>query len=100
MDFSRLGNKYLGDTEPWKLIDSNEARVQTILHICLQLTANLAIVMEPFLPFSAAKLNAMLGVEPLKWTSAGTVDLLQVGYTVNSAQLLFTKIEDATVEAQ
>jgi methionyl-tRNA synthetase len=100
MDFSRLGNKYLGDTEPWKLIKENEARVKTILHISLQLTANLAIVMEPFLPFSAAKLNQMLGLQPLSWSSAGKVDLLPIGHTLKEAYLLFEKIEDTTVEAQ
>jgi methionyl-tRNA synthetase len=100
MDFSRLGNKFLGDTEPWKAIKENEARVKTILHISLQLTANLAIVMEPFLPFSAAKLHEMLGLKSLSWPSAGKVDLLPIGHKLNEPSLLFEKIEDATVDAQ
>jgi methionyl-tRNA synthetase len=100
MDFSRLGNKFLGDTEPWKLIKENEARVQTILHFSLQLTANLAIVMEPFLPFSAARLNQMLGIEPLNWASAGKADLLKAGHALNEAYLLFEKLEDKVVEVQ
>lgn len=100
MDFSRLGNKYLASTEPWKVIKENEARVQTILHISLQLTANLAIVMEPFLPFSAEKLNQMLGIKALNWPLAGKLDLLPIGHSLNEAHLLFEKIEDAVVEAQ
>ncbi len=100
MDFSRLGNKYLGDTEPWKLIKENEARVQTILHISLQLTANLATVMEPFLPFSSQKLKQMMNLPDFKWKDTGSLDLIASGSLINENQILFDKIEDSVVAAQ
>lgn len=100
MDLSRAGNKYLAETEPWKLIKTDEARVQTILNLSLQVAANLAIVMEPFLPFSACKLYGMLNLETYKWVDAGRIDLLAEGHVLKEAALLFEKIEDAPVEAQ
>lgn len=100
MDFARAGNKYLADTEPWKLIKTDQPRVQTILNLSLQLAANLAIVMEPFLPFSAQKLSAMLNVSVSTWPDAGRADLLPEGHQMGEAQLLFEKIEDDVIEAQ
>jgi methionyl-tRNA synthetase len=100
MDLSRAGNKYLADTEPWKLIKMDEARVQTILNLSLQVAANLAIVMEPFLPFSACKLYGMLNLDAYKWKDAGSIDLLAEGHPLKEAQFLFEKIEDAPIEAQ
>ena len=78
MNLARIGNKYLADTEPWKLAKTDMARVATIMNIALQITANLAIVFEPFLPFSMEKLNKMLNVEPLGWNRLGSTDLLEV----------------------
>lgn len=100
MDAARLGNKYLADTEPWKLIKTDEARVKTILNLSLQVAANLAILCEPFLPFTASKLNGMLNLKTKKWNLAGSSDLISEGHQLNEAQLLFDKIEDATIEAQ
>lgn len=100
MDLARLGNKYLADTEPWKIYKENPERVKTILHIGLQIAANLAIVSEPFIPFTSAKLFTMLNLKAHTWNNAGTIDLLQAGDTLNPAELLFEKIEDGTIEAQ
>lgn len=100
MNLARLGNKYLADTEPWKLIKTEEARVATILNIALQITASLTTLMEPFLPNTAMRLAGMLNMEKIPWTAAGNADALPVGHQVNEAFLLFEKIEDATVEAQ
>ncbi|WP_226388951.1 methionine--tRNA ligase [Penaeicola halotolerans] len=100
MDLARVGNKYLADTEPWKLIKTDEERVKTIMNVSLQLAANLAIVAAPFLPFTADKLKAMMGLEDLSWQLAGKPDLLPVGHTLSTAELLFEKIEDETVAAQ
>ncbi|GAB2473323.1 methionine--tRNA ligase [Hymenobacter qilianensis] len=100
MNLARLGNKYLADTEPWKLIKTDEARVGTILNIGLQITASLTTLMEPFLPSTAARLGSMLNTEKAPWTAAGNADALPVGHQLNEAFLLFEKIEDATVEAQ
>lgn len=100
MDLARTGNKYLADTEPWKLIKTDEARVQTIMNMGLQVAANLAIVMEPFLPFSACKLYEMLNLSAYKWADAGRTDLLPEGHSLKEGQLLFEKMEDAPVEAQ
>jgi len=100
MDLARLGNKYLADTEPWKIYKENPERVKTILHIGLQIAANLAIVSEPFIPFTSAKLFTMMNLKANTWNNAGTVDLLKAGDTLNPAELLFEKIEDATIEAQ
>ncbi|MBC6607084.1 methionine--tRNA ligase [Hymenobacter sp. BT188] len=100
MNLARLGNKYLADTEPWKLIKTDEARVATILNIALQITASLTTLMEPFLPNTAVRLSGMLNTEKTSWTAAGNANALQVGHQLNEAFLLFEKIEDATVEAQ
>lgn len=100
MNLARIGNKYLADTEPWKLAKTDMARVGTILNIALQITANLAIVFEPFLPFSMEKLNKMLNVEPLGWDRLGATDLLPAGHPLGKAELLFEKIDDSVIEAQ
>lgn len=100
MDLSRMGNKYLADTEPWKLIKTDESRVQTIMNLSLQLVANLSIVMEPFMPFTAGKLKGMLNLAGYSWKDAGSIDLLPQGHGLGEPSLLFTKIEDATIEAQ
>jgi methionyl-tRNA synthetase len=99
MTLARLGNKYLADTEPWKLIKTDEARVKTIMNICLQISANLSILTEPFLPFSAEKLRNMLNIEKLDWEVYGD-NLIPAGHQINKATLLFEKIEDAAIEAQ
>ena len=100
MNLARIGNKYLADTEPWKLAKTDMARVATIMNIALQITANLAIVFEPFLPFSMEKLNKMLNVEPLGWNRLGSTDLLEVGHELGKTELLFEKIEDDVIQAQ
>ena len=100
MNLARIGNKYLADTEPWKLAKTDMNRVGTIMNIALQITANLAIVFEPFLPFSMEKLNKMLNVEPLGWNRLGATDLLPAGHQLGKAELLFEKIEDSVIEAQ
>lgn len=100
MNLARLGNKYLADTEPWKLAKTDMGKVATILNISLQICANLAIAFEPFLPFSAAKLNKMLNVDTRKWNDFGRTDLLVDGHALGEAELLFAKVEDATIEAQ
>lgn len=100
MNLARIGNKYLADTEPWKTAKTDMARTETILHISLQITANLAIIFEPFLPFSAKKISEFLNVNDLKWDQLGRVDLLEVGHELNKAGLLFAKIEDEAIEKQ
>lgn len=100
MDYARMGNKYLADTEPWQLIKHNEGRVKTILNLCLQITANLTVLMEPFLPFSADKLRSMLTIELRDWEKAKDVFALKSGHQLNKPQLLFEKIEDTTVDEQ
>ena len=100
MNLSRLGNKYLTDNEPWKIFKTDPQRVETILNISLQITANLSIVAEPFLPFSAEKLLGMLNLKPLKWAVAGSADLLPAGHQLGKPAFLFEKIEDAEVEKQ
>ena len=101
MNLARIGNKYLADTEPWKLAKTDMSRVATILNIALQITANLTIVFSPFLPFSSEKLLRMLDVnEAFSWDSLGSMELLSVGDQISTAELLFEKIEDSTIEAQ
>lgn len=100
MNLARIGNKYLADTEPWKLAKTDMNRVATIMNISLQITANLAIAFEPFLPFSMDKLNSMLNVEPLGWSRLGATDLLAAGHELGKTELLFEKIEDEVIEAQ
>ena len=100
MNLARLGNKYLTETEPWKLAKTDMERVATILNISLQLCANLAIAFEPFLPFSSAKLVNILNIEKISWNDFGCGDILKEGHQLNPAQLLFAKIEDETIDAQ
>jgi methionyl-tRNA synthetase len=99
MDLARTGNKYLADTEPWKLVKTDLARVGTILNVALQMAANLSIVAEPFLPFSAQKLREMLHLGKLDWPESGP-GLLPEGHQLGSPQLLFEKIEDEVIEKQ
>jgi len=100
INLSRLGNKYLADTEPWKLIKTDAERVKTIMNIALQITANVSILIEPFLPFTAKKMQNMLNLEGLEWDACGKLDLLTEGHAVNKPELLFEKIEDETIQAQ
>jgi len=100
MNLARIGNKYLADTEPWKVAKTDMDRVATILHLSLQISANLAIAFEPFLPFTSEKLRTMLGMHDFKWENLGRIDLLQAGQQTPQPELLFDKIEDSAIEAQ
>lgn len=100
MNLARIGNKYLADSEPWKVFKTDPKRVETILNLSLQLVANLAIAFEPFLPFSSEKLRNMINMSDLKWDNLGQTDLLVAGHELNKPELLFEKIEDEVVEAQ
>ena len=100
MNVSRIGNKYLADTEPWKGIKSDSERVRTILHIALQITANTAIAIEPFMPFSAAKILRMLDREKFSWERLGAMDLVEAGHRIGKPELLFEKIEDDVIQRQ
>lgn len=100
MDLARFGNKYLAETEPWKLIKENPARVETIMNIALQIAANITIVGEPFLPKSMDRLRTMIGVDKMKWAEAGNVNILSDGHQINEPSLLFEKVEDEVVNKQ
>lgn len=111
MNLARIGNRYITECEPWKVakdMKSDDAavaeaatkRVETILHVCLQLTANLAIAFEPFLPFSSKRLREMLNMDSFEWEQLGTMDILPVGKQLAEPALLFEKIEDSVIEAQ
>ena len=100
MELARIGNRYLAETEPWKLAKTDMSRVATILNLSLQLVANLSIVFEPFLPFSSKKLREMLNIENFEWTSLGSTTLLAEGHELGEVGLLFEKIEDETIQAQ
>ncbi len=100
MNVARLGNKYLAETEPWKLVKTDEERVKTIMNIALQITCNLAILAEPFLPFTSNKLFGLLNMQALKWPSAKHVSNLHAGHVINKDELLFSKIEDSEIETQ
>ena len=100
MNLARLGNKYLADEEPWKLVKTDEVRTKTIMNIALQIAANLSVVSEPFMPFSAHKLAGMLGLGQLSWKDAGSDVLLVEGSKIENAELLFRKIEDSEIEDQ
>ncbi len=100
MQLARIGNKYLADSEPWKLQKTNPQRVQTIMYVALQLTARLAILSEPFLPFSSEKLKSMLNAGNLIWDDALKQDILPTGHLINKPELLFEKIDDAQIQAQ
>ena len=100
MNLARIGNKYIADSEPWKVVKTDPERVKTIIYISLQLTANLAVAFEPFLPFSSEKLRKMLNMESFEWNRLGRTDLLQAGHRLAKPELLFEKIEDDVIEAQ
>jgi methionyl-tRNA synthetase len=101
MNLARLGNKYLADNEPWNLIKTDAKRVQTIMNLSLQISANLTVLMEPFLPFTSKKLGKMLNLnEGLKWKDATRTNLLLTGHQIGTASLLFEKVEDETITAQ
>ncbi len=100
MNLARIGNKYLADSEPWKLQKTDPERVKTILNISLQLAANLAIAFEPFLPFSSKKLRGMLNMPDFNWDDLGSTSLIKEGHQLEKPELLFEKIEDEAIEAQ
>ena len=100
MNMARIGNKYLADSEPWKVVKTDPERVKTILNVALQITANLSIVVEPFMPFTAKKLRTMLQSEPFAWDRIGATDLLAPGHRIGQPELLFEKIEDDVIQAQ
>jgi len=100
MELARIGNKYLAETEPWKIAKEDMTRVGTILNLSLQIAANLAIAFEPFLPFSAEKLRKMLGMESFEWDNLGSTDLLAAGHQLGESVLLFEKLEDADIQPQ
>ncbi|MGC8866248.1 MAG: methionine--tRNA ligase [Bacteroidales bacterium] len=100
MNLARLGNKYLTDNEPWKKWPSEPHRVATVLNLSLQICANLAILAEPFLPFTSARLFHILNLQPLRWDAAGSHTLLSSGHPLNQPEFLFTKIEDEQVQKQ
>lgn len=100
MNLARIGNKYLADTEPWKLAKTDMKRVETIMNVSLQICANLAIAFEPFLPFTAEKLRAMLGMAEVDWNKLGQLDILADGSKIEKPVLLFEKIEDSVIQAQ
>jgi len=100
MNLARLGNKYLADTEPWKMYKQDPERVATILNISMQITANLSILLEPFLPFTANKIRKMIDFADNKWEHAGNINLLKAGHQLNEPSLLFDKIEDDAIETQ
>lgn len=100
MNLARTGNKYLADTEPWKLAKTDMSRVATILNVALQLSANLNIAFEPFLPFSSAKLRQMLQFDSVRWADFGKTELLPAGHTLGKTELLFEQIDDAAIDQQ
>ena len=100
MNLARLGNKYLTDNEPWKQIKTDPERVKTVMAVSLQIVAHLAILSEPFLPFSAKKLQQMIGLEVKGWNDAENTVLLPEGHVINQPELLFEKVEDSVVAAQ
>ncbi len=100
MNLARIGNKYLADSEPWKVVKTDPKRVETVLNLSLQLVANLATAFEPFLPFSSARLREMLQLPEVQWERLGATDLLPAGHKLGEPALLFEKIEDETVQAQ
>jgi methionyl-tRNA synthetase len=100
MSLARLGNKYLAETEPWKLFPTDPLRVATILHVSIQITANLTVLMDPFLPFTMKQLRGYLVIPEMPWSAAGAVDLIRAGHPMEKPGLLFEKIEDSQVEFQ
>ncbi|MCR5821820.1 MAG: methionine--tRNA ligase subunit beta, partial [Bacteroidales bacterium] len=100
MNLARLGNKYLTDTEPWKLVKTDPERTATVMNLSLQICANLAILCAPFLPFTADKLHLMLNLPAKGWQDAGKADILMSGHTIGTPELLFEQISDETIQAQ
>lgn len=100
MNLARLGNKYLAENEPWKLVKTDPKRVETIMHIALQITANLALILEPFLPSTASKLRGFLNINLTSWEETGKATILKAGHAVSTPEILFPKIEDSLVEAE
>jgi len=100
MNIARLGNKYLADTEPWKLIKTDTERVKTIMNICVQITANLSIVFEPFMPFTSKKILTLLNITPLKWDNLGQMSLIEPEHILSKPFLIFDKIDDSEIEIQ
>ena len=100
MELARLGNKYLADMEPWKVVKSDPERVKTILNTALQITANLTIVFEPFLPFTTEKLRGFMNLSKMTWSDLGRTNLIPAGHKINTPELLFEKIEDEAIQAQ
>ena len=100
MNLARIGNKYISDTEPWKVAKTDLDRTASILYTSLQICANLAIAFSPFLPFSSEKLRQMLCLDTLSWDQLGNAGILPAGHQIAPAQLMFAKIEDAQIDAQ
>ena len=100
MNFARIGNKYLADTEPWKVVKTNPERVNTILNIALQITANVAVAIEPFMPFSSEKILKMLAIDRPSWDALGSMSVIPAGHEIGEPELLFEKIEDEAIERQ
>lgn len=100
MEIARIGNRYLQETEPWKLAKTDMERVATIMNVALQICANIAIAFEPFLPFMSEKLRGMLGLKEISWEQLGNKDIVSAGDVIASAELLFEKIEDVAIDAQ
>ena len=100
MSYARIGNKYLADTEPWKVIKTDPQRVATILNVALQITVQTAIAIEPFMPFTAEKIKNMLKIDTLDWERLGQTEILESGHEIGTPELLFEKIEDEVIERQ
>ena len=100
MNFARIGNKYLADTEPWKAVKTDPERVNTILNIALQITANVAVAIEPFMPFSSEKILKMLAIDRPSWDALGSMSVIPAGHEIGEPELLFEKIEDEAIERQ
>lgn len=100
MNLARIGNKYIADSEPWKVIKTDPERVKTVIFVSLQLTANLSIAFEPFLPMSSKALRGMIGLDDFSWDQLGKMDILPAGKQLGEPALLFEKIEDSVIQAQ
>jgi methionyl-tRNA synthetase len=100
MEIARSGNKYLAETEPWKLIRTNPARAQTVMNLAAQVVSNIAVMGAPFLPFTVAKIQKIFSLNAWNWSEAGSIEMLAGGHQINEPELLFEKIEDEVVKAQ